>query len=48
MQLERDQFISELVEAPSAALAYTRALAQRDVPLSALIRAYRSCPKSSR
>lgn len=29
------------VEAPSAALAYARALAQRDVPLSAMIRAYR-------
>ncbi|MGB3486338.1 MAG: helix-turn-helix domain-containing protein [Mycobacterium sp.] len=29
------------VEAPSAALVYARALAQRDVPLSALIRAYR-------
>ncbi|WP_236147642.1 CdaR family transcriptional regulator [Mycolicibacterium sp. CH28] len=29
------------VEAPSAALAYARALAQRDVALSALIRAYR-------
>lgn len=31
----------EDVEAPSAALVYARALAQRDVPLSALIRAYR-------
>jgi DNA-binding PucR family transcriptional regulator len=29
------------VEAPTAALIYARALAQRDVPLSALIRAYR-------
>ncbi|WP_111508705.1 PucR family transcriptional regulator [Mycobacterium kyogaense] len=29
------------VEAPSAALAYARAMAQRDVALSALIRAYR-------
>lgn len=29
------------VEAPTAALVYARALAQRDVPLSALIRAYR-------
>ncbi|OHU99502.1 PucR family transcriptional regulator [Mycobacterium talmoniae] len=29
------------VQAPTAALAYARALAQRDVPLSALIRAYR-------
>ncbi|RIT96786.1 hypothetical protein D2F00_13285 [Mycobacteroides abscessus] len=29
------------IEAPSAALAYARALAQRDVALSALIRAYR-------
>lgn len=29
------------VEAPSAAFVYARALAQRDVPLSALIRAYR-------
>ncbi|MDO2968217.1 helix-turn-helix domain-containing protein [Mycobacteroides abscessus subsp. bolletii] len=31
----------EDVEAPSAAVVYARALAQRDVPLSALIRAYR-------
>jgi len=31
----------EDIEAPSAALVYARALAQRDVPLSALIRAYR-------
>ena len=31
----------EAVEAPAAAIAYARALAQRDVPLSALIRAYR-------
>ncbi|WP_329565615.1 PucR family transcriptional regulator [Streptomyces sp. NBC_01361] len=29
------------LEAPTAALAYARVLAQRDVPLSALIRAYR-------
>lgn len=29
------------LEAPTAALGYARALAQRDVPLSALIRAYR-------
>lgn len=29
------------VEAPTAAIVYARALAQRDVPLSALIRAYR-------
>ena len=29
------------VEAPTAAMTYARALAQRDVPLSALIRAYR-------
>ncbi|NBM15173.1 CdaR family transcriptional regulator [Streptomyces sp. GC420] len=31
----------EYLEAPNAALAYARMLAQRDVPLSALIRAYR-------
>jgi DNA-binding PucR family transcriptional regulator len=31
----------EAVEAPTAAIVYARALAQRDVPLSALIRAYR-------
>jgi DNA-binding PucR family transcriptional regulator len=30
-----------VVEAPTAAIVYARALAQRDVPLSALIRAYR-------
>ncbi|MBV9089761.1 MAG: helix-turn-helix domain-containing protein [Mycobacteriaceae bacterium] len=32
---------AEQVEAPTAAVMYARALAQRDVPLSALIRAYR-------
>jgi hypothetical protein len=30
-----------LVEAPAASLAYARAAAQRDVPLSALVRAHR-------
>ncbi|WP_030813291.1 PucR family transcriptional regulator [Streptomyces sp. NRRL F-2799] len=38
--LQQD-FDPELLEAPSAAVAYARTLAQRDVPLSALIRAYR-------
>ncbi|MFJ3664554.1 helix-turn-helix domain-containing protein [Streptomyces sp. NPDC090119] len=38
--LQQD-FAPELLEAPSAALAYARVLAQRDVPLSALVRAYR-------
>ncbi|MEU6578424.1 helix-turn-helix domain-containing protein [Streptomyces sp. NPDC046805] len=37
----RQDFDADLLEAPSSALAYARALAQRDVPLSALIRAYR-------
>ncbi|MFF9157488.1 PucR family transcriptional regulator [Streptomyces sp. NPDC014846] len=32
---------ADLLEAPTSALAYARVLAQRDVPLSALIRAYR-------
>src|SRR5262249_12781219 len=32
---------AEDVEAPTAALVYARSLAQRDVPLSALIQAYR-------
>ncbi|MGA5200662.1 PucR family transcriptional regulator [Streptomyces variegatus] len=32
---------AQYVDAPTAALAYARSLAQRDVPLSALIRAYR-------
>lgn len=32
---------AEDLEAPAAALSYARALAQRDVPLSALVRAYR-------
>lgn len=32
---------AEDLEAPSAALSYARTLAQRDVPLSALVRAYR-------
>ncbi|MGW7487524.1 hypothetical protein, partial [Streptomyces sp. NPDC054786] len=31
----------EYLDAPTAALAYARMLAQRDIPLSALIRAYR-------
>ncbi|MBJ7906973.1 helix-turn-helix domain-containing protein [Streptomyces sp. DSM 110735] len=34
-------FDADLLEAPSAALAYARILAQRDVSLSALVRAYR-------
>ncbi|MEU6241860.1 helix-turn-helix domain-containing protein [Streptomyces sp. NPDC047024] len=34
-------FDADLLEAPSAALAYARVLAQRDVSLSALVRAYR-------
>lgn len=38
--LENGTAIEEL-EAPTAALTYARTLAQRDVPLSALIRAYR-------
>ncbi|MFK4107255.1 PucR family transcriptional regulator [Streptomyces sp. NPDC002176] len=38
--LQQD-FAPELLEAPSSALAYARVLAQRDVPLSALVRAYR-------
>lgn len=38
--LERDS-AAPLVEAPAAALAYARASAQRDVPLSALVRAHR-------
>ncbi|OSC40807.1 PucR family transcriptional regulator [Mycobacterium decipiens] len=38
--LDRDAAIS-LVEAPAAALAYTRAAAQRDVPLAPLVRAHR-------
>ncbi|MEU6815405.1 helix-turn-helix domain-containing protein [Streptomyces sp. NPDC046860] len=38
--LQQD-FDPELLEAPSAAVAYARTLAQRDVPLSALVRAYR-------
>jgi DNA-binding PucR family transcriptional regulator len=38
--LERDTSAS-LAEAPAAALAYARASAQRDVPLSALVRAHR-------
>lgn len=39
--LERGGDAAEEVSAPSAALTYARILAQRDVPLSALIRAYR-------
>lgn len=39
--LERGGDAVEEVSAPSAALTYARTLAQRDVPLSALIRAYR-------
>lgn len=37
----RQEIDADLLEAPTAALAYARVLAQRDVPLSALIRAYR-------
>lgn len=37
----RQEFDADLLDAPTAALAYARVLAQRDVPLSALIRAYR-------
>ncbi len=39
--LERGGDAADEVSAPSAALTYARILAQRDVPLSALIRAYR-------
>ncbi|MDF1705316.1 MAG: helix-turn-helix domain-containing protein [Aeromicrobium sp.] len=39
--LERGGDVIDEVTAPSAALTYARTLAQRDVPLSALIRAYR-------
>jgi hypothetical protein len=38
--LDRDA-PAALVEAPAAALAYARAAAQRDVPLSSLVRAHR-------
>ncbi|MDQ0994592.1 CdaR family transcriptional regulator [Streptomyces sp. V3I7] len=37
----KQDFDADLLEAPSSALAYARVLAQRDVPQSALIRAYR-------
>jgi DNA-binding PucR family transcriptional regulator len=39
--LDRDVSAAPLMEAPAAALAYARASAQRDVPLSALVRAHR-------
>ncbi|MBV9321346.1 MAG: PucR family transcriptional regulator, partial [Mycobacterium sp.] len=39
--LDRDAPPTASLEAPAAALAYARASAQRDVPLSALVRAHR-------